>query len=275
MSARDVMRKLQDMTHLAWDERTVATGTGGTFLKSRARNSRGDIYYKLSCYDRYRGIYGHESANELVASRLLDFLHLDHVPYRLLHARIIVDDVPHETWMSESRDYRPAGQRRLALNTFYELNARPGLSPLDFCVEQGWSDIIFQMMAFDFLIANRDRHGANIEVSFDTDGRPGLSPLFDHGVSFVYSCYEDESRVNAFDPLHDVQANNYIGTRSLEQNLNFLPRHVLTGNLTAPVLDSLFAGLEEVLPRAHRQKMREIIVARWQTLCRRGIAAER
>ena len=49
MGTRDVIKKLQDYTHLAWDEKAVTSGMGGTFLKSRTKSSRGNIYYKLSC----------------------------------------------------------------------------------------------------------------------------------------------------------------------------------------------------------------------------------
>ena len=75
----DVISKLQDLTALSWDERAVTTGTGGVFLKARASTSRGDIYYKLSNYDCYRGIFGLESANEVIASRLLDLLVLGYL----------------------------------------------------------------------------------------------------------------------------------------------------------------------------------------------------
>lgn len=124
MSTRDVIKKLQDYTHLAWDEKSVTSGTGGTFLKSRTKSSRGNIYYKLSCYDRHQGIYGHESINELIASRLLDNLGISHIPYKLVHALVMVKGQTHETWLSESRDYRRPHERRQALDTYIDLNAR-------------------------------------------------------------------------------------------------------------------------------------------------------
>ncbi len=274
MRAFDVVKKLQDLTYLSWDEKAVTSGTGGTFLKSRQDTGRGPIYYKLSCYDRFRGIYGHESVNEVIASRLLDRLGIPHVPYKLIHGKIKVDGVEHETWLSASRDYRTNPERRQAFDTFYELNARPGESPLALCETRGWSDRVFAMMAFDYLIANRDRHGANIEVTY-RDGEVDLAPLFDHGVSFVFSCYGDTDRVARFDPLADVDAHNYFGSRSLEENLRLLPQGLFASDILQGDDDWIFAGLDDAISRIHRDKIREMIDLRWKHLVDLGIAKGR
>lgn len=93
-------------------------------------------------------------------------------------------------------------------------------------------------MLADCLIANRDRHGANIEVLRSREGGVRLAPLFDNGVSSVFSCYGDERRVREFDPLADVWANNFIGTRSLQENLG----EILRANPTLSTLEALAAG---------------------------------
>ena len=68
----DLVAELQDFRHLRWDERTTTSGTSGTFPKARAGEGRARRYYKLSCYDSYRGIYGHECVNELLAARVME-----------------------------------------------------------------------------------------------------------------------------------------------------------------------------------------------------------
>lgn len=273
MSKRDVIRKLQDMTHLAWDEKTVTSGTGGTFLKSRTKTSRGNVYYKLSCYDRYRGIYGHESVNELLASRILERLDIDHIPYRLIHAKVLVNGKEHETWLSESRDYRASNERRQALDRHIEQNALPSETPLEFCVRQGWESGINEMMAFDYLIINRDRHGANVEVVL-RDGRAELAPLFDHGVSFAFSCYGNSDRIVRFDAMDDYQAQNYLGSRSLEYNLGLIPQGTLQGSIVSDGPDWLFHGLHDAMPEKLRCKVWEIVESRWKHLRNLGIAEE-
>lgn len=272
MRQRDIIKKLQDLTHLSWDERTVTSGTGGTFLKARSQTARDDIYYKLSCYDQFKGIYGHESVNELIASRLLEKLGIPHVPYKLVHALVTINNCEYETWLCESRDYRTSHERRQALDTFCELNAKPGQTHLDVCIERGWRNDISRMMAFDYLIANRDRHGANIEVTF-RDGLVDLAPLFDHGLSLIFKCYDNEECATSFDSLQDIQGNNYIGGHSLEKNLELLPRGILSSSLLDSDFSWLFEGLEEALPQAHINKIHEMIVLRWQNLIDLGIAA--
>lgn len=273
MTSHDVIKKLQDYTHLDWSEKVVSSGTGGTFLKARTGTSNAKTYYKLSCYDRYRGIYGHESVNELIASRLLDKLNIPHIPYRLIHARVNVNGTEYETWLSESKDYRQSGERSLALETYIDLNAQSNEPPLEICEKKGWLPMISAMLAFDYLIINRDRHGANIEIVM-RDGDVELAPFFDHGLSFVCTCYGDEERIRQFDPLDDKAANNYLGTRSLETNLNFVSQGALKGCILSDGGKSLFRGLNEVISPCLREKIWEIIRMRWLHLIDLGIAKE-
>ena len=41
------------------------------------------LYYKLSNYDSYRGVFGHECVNELIVSRVMDILRIPHVKYKI------------------------------------------------------------------------------------------------------------------------------------------------------------------------------------------------
>lgn len=258
---------------LSWDERAVTTGTGGVFLKARAMSSRGNTYYKLSNYDRYRGIYGHESANEIIASRLLDILQIPHIPYRLIHALVRVDGVEHETWLNESRDYRKPDERRMAFDTFYDLNAAEREAPLDFCIARGWAHEIQAMMAFDYLIVNKDRHGANIEIVY-RDGEPCLAPLFDHGLSLVCLCGDRQDDVRAFDSMKDDPVNNFIGTKHLEENLKFVPQGLFKMADLESYRDRIFRNLGGVLSPTHIEKIWEILILRWEYLIELGIAGK-
>lgn len=267
---RDIVYKLQDLTHLSWNEKTVTSGTGGTFLKSKIETSRSPIYYKLSRYDRSKGIYGHESVNELVASRLLDLLDIPHVPYKLIHATVRVDGVEHETWLSESRDYRSADERRQQFDTFYDLYMNENESPLDFAIARGWGKQLYQMIAFDYLIINRDRHGANFEVVFRGD-EIEFAPLYDHGLSFVCTCCDDERMVSEFDAMGDRRCNNYIGSYSLGENLQFVPKGLFQVHETEIPTNRILKGLEESISSAHLKKIDEILCRRWHRLTELGI----
>lgn len=263
MRAYDVIRTEQDLTNLCWSESGQTSASGGTFLKARTGVGPHAMYFKLSCYDSYRGIYGHECVNELVASRLMHVLGINHVRYTLVHAHVIVDDVGYETWLARSKSFRKTSESKMAFDTFFDLMHEKGESQLEFCERCGWLEDIQRMMLVDYLIANRDRHGANIEVLRSRDGGIRLAPLFDNGVSLVFSCYGDEQCVQEFDPLQDVRANNFIGTRSLEENLQFVPNSLEIASLEEEHRANLFAGLEGVLPQTYFDAMWNMIWSRW------------
>ena len=264
MRAYDVIRSEQDLRHLVWSETGQTSASGGTFLKARAGVGAHATYYKLSCYDSYRGVYGHECVNEVVAARLMDLLGVDHVRYTLVRARILVDDVEHETWLARSKSFRQTGESKMAFDTFFDLMHEKGESQLEFCERFGWADAIQRMMLIDYLIANRDRRGANIEVLRSRDGALRLAPFFDNGVSFVFSCYGDEDCARSFEPLKNVRANNFIGTRSLEENLQFVPSGLRIGRLRAKDREALLAGLDGAVAPAHLDAIWNIIWSRWQ-----------
>lgn len=264
---RDITFAVQDLRHLTWSERATTSGTGGCFLKAREEVGSGTWYYKLSCYDSYRGVYGHECVNELIASRLMEVLAIEHVEYRLVHARVLVDGQELDTWLNRSRSFRKPGDRKQAFDTFFDLHREGKESPLELANRFGWGDQMAQIMLLDYLIANRDRHGANIEVLQSRDGSLRLSPVFDCGLSLLFSCYMDEAKAEAFDALADVNANNYLGTRSLEENIRrFVPTVPSSFGVTSLAkgdVDAVVRGLDRVLPAAHCSKIKEIIWQRW------------
>lgn len=266
----DLVAELQDFRHLRWDERTTTSGTSGTFPKARAGEGRARRYYKLSCYDSYRGIYGHECVNELLAGRVMEHLGIPHARYRLIHGLVVIDGEERETWLNESPSFRAPDERKMAFDLFYDLNRRPGESPFDLARRYGWGPQVAALIIADYLIANRDRHGANIEVIRSPEGSVRLAPLFDSGLSFVFSCYGDEERVRAFDPLSDVNANNYLGTRSLEENLRFVGELVETPLPMPPLgegrIRALTDGIGHAVSDAHVAKMREMLARRWEHL---------
>lgn len=259
----DITYKLQDLRELDWVESVNTSGTGGTFLKARKGTGNSAVYYKLSCSDEYRGIYGHECVNEIIACRLMDVLGIEHLAYRLVHALVSIEGVEYETWLAKSVSFRHAGEKKQALDTFCSINRNAGELPFDFCRRMGWGDYIERMMLVDYLIANRDRHGANIEVLRAQDGSVRLAPLFDNGLSLIFSCYGDEERAARFDPLTDVNANNFIGSRSLEANLGLFNVHPAVRPLVETDRTKILHGLDGILSPTHLNKIWQMIWERW------------
>jgi len=56
----DLVKELKDMTFLDWTEQKLSPGTPGCFLKAYEETEHGRVYYKLSNYDSYQGVFGHE-----------------------------------------------------------------------------------------------------------------------------------------------------------------------------------------------------------------------
>ena len=249
-SRRDIEPDLQDLTDLDWTESAVSSATGGSFLKARRGEGADATYYKLSCYDETDGVYGHECVNELLAARLMDVLCVEHVPYRLVHASVLVNGKRHETWLCESASFRARGESKTSLASFYGFNHLEGEGKLEFCERFGWGVRVRTMMLVDYLIANRDRHGGNLEILKGRDGKLRMAPLFDNGLSLCYSTYRAED-LREIAPSQDIVSNNFLGTRSLRENLvRFVPADLPIGRLRETHKDELLQGLDAALEHA-------------------------
>lgn len=265
----------QDMTHLSWSLIRNSSGSAGSFLKAYSEIGGKKTYYKLSNFDRERGVIGHECANEIVVDRLLDILDVPHLHYQLIHADVLVGEKKHEVWMCASEDFKRPGESKLALDAYWESEHLEGETPLAFCARNGWDDYIYQMLVVDFLILNRDRHGANIEVLRNSRKRTiHLAPLFDHGLSLLYSCASDKAALN-YDVMGDRQVNNYIGSRSTWENLRLIPKEKLPQLRPLKENDkaTLLAGLDGVLSPVFQEKIWEMIWKRWcayEDFCNQG-----
>ena len=129
----------------------------------------------------------------------------------------------------------------MALDVYYANEQKPGETPLEFCIRNGWADFIYKMLVVDFLILNRDRHGANIEVLRDRKNKEiRLAPLFDHGLSLLCRC-RTEQEIEKYDILEDKPVQCFVGSRSAYENLSLIPKDKF------PKLNELKESFEEKL----------------------------
>lgn len=264
MTEQLILQK-QDLTYLSWSKTRNSSGTVGSFLKSSSDMGDKKIYYKLSNYDAFNGITGHECVNELIVDRLLGVLGVEHLPYQLIYADILLDGKVLSTYLCASEDFKKTGESKTALDALYQIERLDNESPLAFCKRMGWAEFIYTMLAVDFIILNRDRHGANIEVLRSKKNktiRP--APLFDHGLSLIFNC-EDEPTVKKFDVMSDKPVQCFVGSRSVYENLKLIPPESMPA--LNPLKDSdrvaLLEGLENVLPNVWRDKIWEMLIKRW------------
>ena len=265
MLQSDVINELQDMRYLTWSRSRKSSGTAGSYLKAYEVRNGKKIYYKLSCFDSVKGITGYECVNELIVDRLLTILGIEHLHYKLIHAMIDIDGIDYDTYICASDDFKEKGESKIALDDYYDLWHDNGETVLDFCERMGWDDYIYTMFVVDYLILNRDRHGANIEIikkPGDKVLRP--APLFDHGLSLLFSCH-DEKTLDKFDVMADLPVQSYAGTDSAYENLMLIPdgKRPDVRGLEERDRSVLFTGLDDVLDRKYRDRIWEMIWSRW------------
>lgn len=260
-----IIKELQDLRYLEWSKIRHSSGTAGSFLKSYEIINGRKKYYKLSDYDRMKGIVGHECINEIIVDRLLTMLNIEHLEYELIHALIEVNGHEYETYLCASWDFKDVHESKIALDTYYEMECEHKEEPLEFCARMGWHEYIYPMLILDYLIINRDRHGANIEVLRNRKNKSiRLAPLFDHGLSLAFSCH-DETLLQKFDPLLDRRIQCFVGSNSCRDNLSLIPKEHL---LVLPVFDEhiknyLFEDLDDIISNS-------FISVIWNILCRRA-----
>ena len=260
-----IIRDKQDLTYLSWSRIRNSSGTAGSFLKSYSELGGKKIYYKLSNFDSEKGVIGHECVNEIIIDRLLEVLGIPHLQYQLIHGDVVVGGKLYDVYLCASEDFKEPGDSKLALDTYWESDHLDGETPLSFCIRNGWEAEIYQMLIVDYLILNRDRHGANIEILRNRQKktvRP--APLFDHGLSLLFQCADEES-VLAFDVMADRKVNNFIGSRSTWENLRLIPAEKMPQLNLLKESDKalLLNGLDGIISHALQEKIWEMIWKRW------------
>ncbi len=260
-----LIKEKQNMTYLHWAKIRNSSGTTGSFLKSYSTVGDKKIYYKLSDYDAAKGIVGHECVNELIADRLLTLLGIEHLSYSLIYADVNINGKIYETYLCASEDFKNRGESKIALDAYYGVERLENESPFEFCIRNGWEEYIYEMLAIDFLILNRDRHGANIEVLRNSKKKTiRIAPLFDHGISLLSRCRSIEEIKN-YDIMEDKPVQCYIGSRSAKENLNLIPRDKLPklNKLKASDKSIIMEGLDDIIPDVLQNKIWDMIYNRW------------
>lgn len=264
-----------DLTHLNWSTTRSNGVSYGCYYKATETFNGIKYYYK--CSNLYTGTdtFGDESVYEVICSRLANILGLRAAKYSLIYAKVSIRGKFYNTYICKSKNFAAGVDMRITLEDFKDFY--PGISVFDLVKHFNLSSQLSEMLIFDFLVMQRDRHGKNIEI-LRKNGAYTFSPLFDNGLTFLApypsSDATSKARVLDFDPLQDPPVNNYIGVRSLLQNLSLLQKPVVVNKLSKASKARLFYGLHLVLPEAYLDKIWEIIVFRYSFLRKRGILVD-
>ncbi len=260
-----IIKEKQNLTYLQWSHIRSSSGTAGSFLKSESILNRKKTYYKLSNFDPLNGVIGHECINEIIVDRLLTLLGVEHLNYELINADIEIENHVYSAYICSSLDFKESGESKIAIEDFYRTNACKGESHYDFCKRFQWQKYVDTMLAVDYIILNRDRHGANIEVLRNSRTHTlRIAPLFDHGLSLLCSCFTDEDAMK-FDIYEDKRCQNFIGGYSCYENLKLIKnkRDIFLNQLHQSDRQFIFDGLEDVLSETFMDRIWNMIYGRY------------
>ena len=191
---------------------------------------------------------------------------MEHLRYELINADIEIEGNIYNTYLCASEDFKKRGESKIALDDYYRTNAKKGESHYDFCVREGWKEYIDRMIAVDYLILNRDRHGANIEVLRNSRAHTlRIALLFDHGLSLLYSCMSDND-AEQFDIMQDKWCQNFIGGFSCSENLQLIKdkTKIFENKLQESDRDIIFEGMDNILSDIFINKIWNMIYERYK-----------
>lgn len=255
-----IHQNIINRTDLTWSKTRRSSGTAGSFLKAEEFVNGRKIYYKLSNFEQGKGVVGHECINEIIVDRILDIWGIEHLHYDLFHMKINVFGDEMITWVCASEDFKKAGESKIAMDLWYEMEALNGESPMEFIRRKGYEDYIYNMLAVDYLILNRDRHGANIEVLKNRLSRAySPAPLFDHGLSLILE--NDPDKIHAFDITKTKQVQCFVGRTDSEYNVRLIPRDQMPElrAFSKEDYEYIFADMETCISSELREKIWEMI----------------
>lgn len=252
------MRKV-DLTELSWHRNDIAGSSVGSLYKATQLENGVCLYYKLS---RYMGgrLVGHEAINEVIVSRLLDVLELEHTSYDLIDAAVSIKGITFRAPVCVCEEYKHDDEEAIP---FCDLFEEESLEAYEWCHTNGFGSQIDTQILVDFIINNTDRHGANTELLKTQEKWTRLAPIFDNGASFVYSSGNNLKSIIASDPMYDYPAGNSIGSSSLFKNLNLIQQPIPVSPLTEKRRSFIFRDLSRVISRVHLDKIWEFIWRRY------------
>lgn len=225
-ASKGAMSTPVDLTRLDFTLSMNGSGSAGSFYKA----IDGDWYYKLS-YPIGDGTFCYESVNEVLASRLCSLFGFPNAGYELVNARIRLLQNQYVVYLCKSKNYKRVDENRITLESYCNIN---GIDHRDIKNLSGLSffNDLLNMILIDYIINNRDRHGANIELLLSKDGER-LSPIYDCGSSLLAPLQYNREQIESYNVLSDGPVNNYLIAIMWEDVLNTLKLY----GVKVPIVD--------------------------------------
>ena len=225
-ASKGAMSTPVDLTGLDFTLSMNGSGSAGSFYKA----IDGDLYYKLS-YPIGDGRFCYESVNEVLASRLCSLFGFPNAGYDLINARIRLLQNEYVLYLCKSKNYKRVDENRITLETYCTLNDIDHNDIKNLSGKSFFGDLL-NMVLIDYIINNRDRHGANIELLLSMN-EERLSPIYDCGSSLLAPLQYNKERIESYDVLSDGPVNNYLVAIMWEDVLNTLKLY----GVEVPIVD--------------------------------------
>lgn len=208
----DIYNGVIDTRNDVWSLNKGTPGTNGVFLKMRKNVLNTQLYYKLGSYDTVKGFYGIECAMEIIAQRIAAWEDIPYVEQRLAETLVHYNGKDYKTYCICSKGYRHSGERRVPLEQYYLWNEF-GSNHTEALIQSEFADSILKTMKLDYIIYNRDRHGANIEVLYNPIVKSyRLASLFDNGCSLAAPSVLRWTELDESYYMSDAPVNNFLGS---------------------------------------------------------------
>lgn len=217
----DTYSEIIDLRPLKFSKGTIGSGSAGTLYKSNTSK----YYFKLSSFSEYYpDEYGYESVCEVINSRLCNCLGIAHAEYDMMRAKVLINEREFELWLCVSKNFKPDIAKRTTLETYlkyYGISGYDLMQNFEFCKDKEFFKDLCSMLLVDYIIYNRDRHGANIELFIEKDNVT-LAPIYDTGYSLISPCLYDKGKLDIFDINSTGPVNNFLISRYYDKVLEVI-----------------------------------------------------
>lgn len=135
----------------------------------------------------------------------------------------------------------------------------------------GFSDDLDKLIAFDYVIGNKDRHPNNIEFTAFDINEIFMSPIFDSGTSLLktYAPYEATWGVDQITNNFLTRYHSNLTFESILQPVEFTPLADINWE------QDVFYGLDEYITPEEKRMITSFVEFRYNELLKRGLIHER
>ncbi len=243
------LNKVIDLRKVDWNTPTSGS-SDGILPKSTFIFKGKKVYAKLGSYSTPYGVYGREPLIELINSRIGALLMLPVLEFSLIKCCVILEGKQLITFAAISNDFKPHEIVGYSIKKWYSKYKIGNEMPIDTIKRYRLQDNIYKQFVYDYIICNLDRHGKNTEILLGNNNIR-IAPFFDNSLTFITNRPDNEIKSKKkFN--EQIMVNNFIGTRSLKDNLNLIDSNIQIRNILNSDRQKLFQGLSSITSRQFR-----------------------